>query len=75
MISNILKKINSLPDIFFYNAKIYPNKNFLYSKIDKEWIGKSFKDSKKTILKIAYFLYSKKISKNDKIFLISSNRF
>jgi len=74
MISNILKKINSLPDIFFYNAKIYPNKKFLYSKIDKEWIGKSFKDSKKTILKIAYFLYSKKISKNDKIFLISSNR-
>lgn len=74
MISNILKKINSLPDIFFYNEKIYPNKKFLYSKIDKEWSGKSLKDSKKTILKIAYFLHSKQITKNDKVFLISTNR-
>ena len=74
MISNILKKINSLSDIFFYNAKVYPNKKFLYSKINKKWLGKSFKDSKKTILKIAYFLHSKKIAKNDRVFLISTNR-
>ncbi len=74
MISNYLKNLNSISEIFFMNAKKLPNKKFLFKKKNDNWVGKNNSEIRNTILKISNYLKQNKVKKNDRIILISSNR-
>ena len=68
------KKISNLYEIFKFQLKKSPNKKFLYSKINNEWIGFTFQNLEKKIKSIISFFLEKKITKGQRILLMSNNR-
>ena len=68
------KKISNLYEIFKFQLKKNPNKKFLYSKINNEWIGFTFQNLEKKIKSIISFFLEKKITKGQRILLMSNNR-
>ena len=73
-ISSILNNCNNLVDIFNFHKKNTPKKNFFFFKKNKDWKSISFTQSSKRIDRIIDFFIEKKLKKNDRIFLLSSNR-
>lgn len=73
-ISSILNNCNNLVDIFNFHKKNTPKKKFFFFKKNKDWKSISFTQSSKRIDRIIDFFIKKKLKKNDRIFLLSSNR-
>ncbi len=72
--SSLLKKANSLTDIFNYYKKNFPEKKFLFKKEKNNWKGKSFFNIGLNIEKISSSLKKLDVKKGDRVFLLSSNR-
>jgi len=73
-ISSILNNCNNLVDIFNYHKKKTPEKKIFFEKKSENWNSISFTESSKRIEKIIDFFIEKKLKKNDRVFLLSSNR-
>ncbi len=78
MIKNLniidFKGISNLYELFILQLKKNPQKNFLFSKVEGTWKGKSFQDLNIAISRIQSFFFKKKIKKGDRIMLLCSNR-
>ena len=73
-ISSILNNCNNLVDIFNFYQKKTPEKKIFFEKRSENWNSISFTQSSKRIDKITDFFIEKKLKKNDRVFLLSSNR-
>lgn len=73
-ISSILNNCNNLVDIFNYHKKKTPEKKIFFEKKSENWNSISFTESSKRIEKIIDFFIEKKLKKNDRVFLLSSNK-
>ena len=73
-ISSILNNYNNLVDIFNFHKKKTPEKKIFFEKKSENWNSISFTESSKRIEKIIDFFIEKKLKKNDRVFLLSSNR-
>lgn len=68
------KKISNLCDIFKYQLHTNPDDKFLFTKIQKKWIGHSFFELNEEIIKIKQYLFEKNITKGDRVLLLSNSR-
>lgn len=67
--------LNTLPDLFFERIdKFNHEKNIFYTKIDDDYIPKSFDEFLNDIYKVTLYFRSSGISKGDRIAIISENR-
>lgn len=67
------KNISNLCDFFKYQLTKNPSKYFLFKK-KKTWEGYTYQELNNKISKVINFLLKKKVSKGDRILLISNNR-
>jgi len=66
---------STLYEMFFDKAsKLNPDKNIFYTKIDDEYIPKTFGEFLNDIYKVTLYFRSEGISKGDRIAIISENR-
>ena len=68
------KKISNLCDLFIFQVKNNPNREFLFERVNDNWVGINFYELNIRITKIVSFLLEKKIVKNERVMLISDNR-
>ncbi|MFL2661374.1 MAG: AMP-dependent synthetase/ligase [Alphaproteobacteria bacterium] len=73
-ITSILNNATNLTDIFKFYRNNHPEKEFLFSKIEKEWLGQSFQKTNFIINKLVSFFQSVGLKKGERVFLLSSNR-
>ncbi len=73
-ISSILKKADSLVNIFKYYLKKNPNKKIFFKKQNNNWVSQSYFESYENIKKIKNFLRKHNVNKGDRVFLLSNNR-
>lgn len=73
-ITSILNNATNLTDIFKFYWNNHPEKEFLFSKIEKEWLGQSFQKTNFIINKLVSFFQSVGLKKGERVFLLSSNR-
>ncbi len=73
-ITSILSRLNNLPELLDFWAKIKPNQKFLYKKTENKWSGFKFKQILKNVRKIVSFFKKKGLKKGDRVFLLSGNR-
>ena len=72
--SNILRKSNNLPELFYYYLKKSPYKKILYKKNNDKWIGKNYSEIAESVNKIILYLKKINFKRGDRVFLLSSNR-
>ncbi len=73
-ITSILNNASCLTDIFNFYVKKYPNQKFLFKKNGNQWVGENYLDISLRVNKIANAFIKLGIKKNDRVFLLSSNR-
>lgn len=70
----IYNKTQSLYDLFKNQLKKNPNSLFLFDKKNSGWMGISYLEIHKKVESLQYYLFTKKVCKGDRVFLLSSNR-
>ncbi len=69
-----IKRWESLTSMFFEQAEVNAEKDFLFSKQDKEWHGQSWKSVAEKVGKLATALQNLGVKRGDRVVLVSENR-
>jgi len=70
----MLKKWNSLTEMFFDQAATQGTKPFLFHKVDKQWRSLSWREVASEIAKVAEALQKIGVARGDRVLLVSENR-
>ena len=71
-----MKKMTSLTEVFFANAKKHPTKRAFYycRNRDFKWVEMSWKKYREEVVCLATWLSEEGVKKGDRVALISANR-